>query len=173
MSARTPKIWILTDEKQIGKTTFLQQWIAKRHDVIGVLSPIVAGKRFFYNIENKTFTPMEISTDDKNAILCVGRFEFSKQAFAEINEYLFNLSSTTSLAKWLIIDEIGILELERQQGLYVNLINILSKPLKADLLLVVRISLLQNIVSLIHHYHKEYTALSLSAMKLFLANLEH
>lgn len=166
------KIWILTGEKQIGKTTFLQQWVETRHDVAGFLSPVVAGKRFFYNIENQTFTPMEISTSEQAVVLKVGRFQFSTLVFEQVEQNILAMLQNKITAKIVVIDEIGSLELEQKKGLYHTLISLLSNSLDIDVLFVVRSSLLTNMCDLITIYQKPYNIFQLPELKKFLQNLE-
>lgn len=164
-----PNIWILTGEKQIGKTTFLRQWVETRRDIAGFLSPIVGGKRFFYDIENQTFTPMEIITTEQNEILNVGRFQFSKLIFEQVEQKILAMLKNDKGIKIVVIDEIGTLELEQKKGLYHTLIQLLSNSLSFDLLLVVRSSLIENISQLIESYQKTYQIFQLHELKKLLS----
>jgi nucleoside-triphosphatase THEP1 len=166
-------IWILTGEKQIGKTTFLQQWVEKRNDVIGFLSPVVGEKRFFYDIEQQIFTHIETASTENENVLVVGRFRFSKEAFEAVEKKILAMLQKKIDAKILVIDEIGTLELEQKKGLCFILIQLLANPLKFDLLLVVRSSLITAISQLISTYGKPYQVFSLAELKIFLQNLEH
>lgn len=126
------RIYILTGPIQSGKTTALYNWSANRNDVYGILTPVINGKRFFMNVHTKEQFPME-ATDDEKETLSVGRYTFSKTAFEKATGIL---SDAISINEWLIIDEIGPLELEGK-GFYTVLKEINSLT-DTKLILVVR-----------------------------------
>ena len=92
-----------------GKTTFLKKWAAKRCDVGGVLS-IVEAKigRVFVDIQTGDTHPMEIPAPGEDTLL-VGKYRFSIGAFNWAEKRLRRAFDSPS--RWLIIDEIGPLEL--------------------------------------------------------------
>lgn len=126
------KIYILTGPIQTGKTTSLLNWAAKRNDVYGILTPIIKGKRVFMNAHTKEQFLME-ATEEENETLVVGRFTFSKANFQKAIQIIRNGISKN---EWLIIDEIGPLELSGQ-GFHDVLIEALQS-FEGKLLLVVR-----------------------------------
>ena len=97
---------ILTAPIQSGKTTSLISWSAARDDVHGILTPVVGGKRVFMNAQTKEQFPMEATGDEET--LTVGRFVFSKAGFDKAIQII---RVATHAGGWLVIDEIGPIEL--------------------------------------------------------------
>ena len=134
-----PGVYILTAPVQTGKTTSLVNWSAKRNDVYGILTPIVDGKRVFMNAHTKEQFPMEAIEGEKE-VLTVGRFIFSKRNFDKAIQII---REAIDKKKWLIIDEIGPLELQGR-GFHDILREVLLKR-KGNLLLVVREGLAEKV----------------------------
>ncbi|WP_452220877.1 nucleoside-triphosphatase [Lacinutrix salivirga] len=128
-------VYIISDAKRSGKTTALQTWLKDKTTISGFLSPVVNGKRIFFNIENKTFIPMETNNKD----LKIGNYAFDNASFKHVEETILTLWEAKS-TKCIVLDEIGPLEIESGLGFH-NLILHLSKTIdqnKPDLLFVVR-----------------------------------
>ena len=110
-------------------------YVAQNKNCSGILSPVINGKRHFYDIELKEYKLME-ALESEAAILEIGKYKFSQSAFSWAEKKLdAKLKSTTEL---LIIDEIGPLELKGQ-----GFADFLKKNLKTNtpilnLLIVVR-----------------------------------
>jgi len=100
-------IVILTAPIQSGKTTSLINWSAARKDVHGILTPVASGKRVFMNAQTREQFPMEATTGEKT--LAIGRFAFSKAGFDKAIQIIRNAISKEG---WLVIDEVGPLELK-------------------------------------------------------------
>lgn len=128
---------ILSGEIQSGKTTALQKWLAGKK-AAGILSPIVHGERMLYDIQQDQYISFQspISTPET---IAVGRYHFYKKAFERANEILQQKTN----ADWLIVDEIGPLEL-KEQGFFPALKNIMDDP-SINLLVVVRTSLVEEV----------------------------
>ena len=137
-------IIILTGEIQTGKTTLLQQFCNQQNHAAGILTPLVNGKRLFYDIAGKTFFKME--TGVKEETLAIGKYLFSALAFAKANNLLQTESKRTDI-KYLIIDEIGSLEIKKQQGLYRSLKEIMASAFNYTLIIVVRQSLVDEVMA--------------------------
>ena len=138
------KIIILTGEIQTGKTTLLQQFCKERNDTAGILTPIVNDRRMFYDIAEKHFFEMEGNSEEQ--ILTIGKYLFSAAAFTKANALLLYAAKNADL-KYLIIDEIGPLETRKQQGLYSTLSKITAADFNYTLILVVRASLKDEVIS--------------------------
>jgi len=111
-------IYILTGAIRSGKTTALLNWSKNRNDVDGLLCPDNAnGKRYFLKLKSKITFKLEAEAE-KEAIVAIGNFKFLQSAFSEANEYLA-LETSKAEPKYLIIDEIGKLEL-KNEGLHVS-----------------------------------------------------
>lgn len=101
------QIYLFTGPVQTGKTTALLHWSENRNDVFGILTPVLNGKKMFMNAQSRQMFIMEAKEGEKE-ILDVGRFTFSKTSFdiacGVIRENIHKEG-------WLVIDEIGPLEL--------------------------------------------------------------
>jgi nucleoside-triphosphatase THEP1 len=159
------KILILTAEKQTGKTTLLQQFCKDNNDVAGILTPIVNGKRVFYNITGAAYFEMEANKTE--AQLVVGNYIFSAAGFKKANDMLMQESKRNDI-NYLIIDEIGPLETKYQQGFYTTLISLLKNPFNYNLLLVVRPSLVDEVLSYAAVNKQESIVMNLAKMSAYL-----
>lgn len=133
------KIYILTGNIKTGKTTALLNWCKNRTDVSGIATPVINGKRFFVNIATADTFKMEADETEVDT-LNIGRFRFSKEAFHTANTILQQLSN----CKYVVIDEIGPLELQ-QQGLYAS-VQFLLAGKKNSLILIVREKLVDAVI---------------------------
>lgn len=144
-------IYILTGNVRTGKTSALLEWSENRKDVDGILCPDNKdGKRYFLEINSQNEFPLGVDIDsvaNLEEIIQVGPFNFLKSAFSKANDYLIE-SSKTKEFKYLIIDELGKLEL-KNEGLHDSASQLL-KPSefnkKNHLILMVRSSLLDEII---------------------------
>lgn len=132
---------ILTRAKASGKTTMLMNYCNTRSSTSGILTPIINGKRMFYDIVNKDLFDMEYRNEnvDDNPI-AVGKYLFSNNAFQKAITILNNAISSE-----IIIDEIGPLELNNQ-GFSDTLKTILARDFH-NILLVVRDGLVSDITN--------------------------
>jgi nucleoside-triphosphatase THEP1 len=137
-------IYILTGEVHSGKTTSIAKWIERGNTVNGILTPDINGKRFFLNAQTKEQFEMEAPTGE-TYVLQVGKYVFSKAAFDKASEVLRRGLMQTS--GWLIVDEIGPLEL-KQKGFYEVVKQIVaSDNPEMKKLFVVRQSLVDEVIS--------------------------
>ena len=131
-------VYILTDHVQTGKTTSLMQWAKQDNNVQGILTPIVHGKRVFNNIQTGEQFAMEAGDEDE--IIAVGRFMFSRNSFDRAIEVI---RKNIQGGDWLVIDEIGPLEL-KNEGFSKVLEEVLAQR-NGKLLLVVREGLVDKV----------------------------
>lgn len=137
------KIYILTGNIQSGKTTTLMQWSAGRTDVFGILSPVVNGKRFFINIQTGEEFEME-AKQDEIGVLKIGKYRFKKKSFDKAIDIL--QQAIKEKRGWLIVDEIGPLELKKQ-GFCEILNEILNTESSLQIILVARESLVKDVIN--------------------------
>ena len=97
---------ILTGKIRSGKTTGLDRWAKGRQDIWGVLSPVLEQHRWFRWLPGGEEIEMEASGDEKR--LTVGRFQFSASAFQKAAAHL---RAVPDFVCWVVIDEVGPLEL--------------------------------------------------------------
>jgi len=146
-------IYLLTGQVRTGKTSALLSWCYNRNDVDGVLCPDNEnGKRYFLNIISEETYILELEAQtERDKIVSIGPFHFSKKAFDKANEYLISLKDKTDHS-YITVDELGKLELQNQ-GLHFaakTLIPYYYKNENLHLILVVRESLLDDVIS---HYN--------------------
>lgn len=131
-------IYVLTGEIRTGKTTRLIKWLESKNNCDGIVSPVLNDKRYLQRISSKELRLLEADAQtDKNEIINIGRYNFNKSIFKWGREILEELSRSN--VDWLIIDEVGPLELKGNgfEPVAGKLINI-YKSKKENLLLVVR-----------------------------------
>ncbi len=142
-------IFLLSDPIRTGKTTRLLNWAKTRRDVGGILTPEQNGLRVLVDISlNEQFT-FQV-TEEYDNIIQIGRFFFSSEAFQTGRNIIAR--ERGSAKNWLVIDEVGPLELQGQgfEPEISNTIDFFKKqnPEK-NLLLVVRQNLLNEVL---RHY---------------------
>ncbi len=134
---------MVTGAVQSRKTTRLLNWVINKNDVYGILTPVVNGKRFFNDVYTKELFDMEASPGD-NDPLSIGKFQFDKRSFEKASQIIRNALDKKG---WLIIDEIGPLELQ-QKGFYSLLPEVLhSTNYDLKIILVVREGLMEQVKS--------------------------
>lgn len=139
-NAEIAPIYILTGPIQSGKTTSLMTWSKNRKDISGILTPVVNGKRMFMDAGSRYQFAMEAEKGEKD-ILPIGRFVFSKKAFDWAVQIVRDGSGNDG---WLVIDEIGPLELQGK-GFFDVLRRVLGERQRQKLLLVVREDLAEKV----------------------------
>lgn len=150
---------ILTADKQAGKTTFLTLWSKGRKDIDGILTPVLTGQRYFYNIMNGEDFAMEAAGDED--FFAVGNYHFSVKAFEKARALLLEKSRNPQV-KTLVIDEIGPLEIDQQKGLYDVFCELLQTQSDQTLLIVVRPSLIDKVSAMLKNYDKQVKVIHLN-----------
>lgn len=139
------QIFILSQPIQSGKTTLLQEWIKGQNNIGGVLTPDINGIRKLLDLSTNTYHTLQLDEDGEG--VNIGRFVFDPKGFQTAQKLL--LDSLDKNFEWLIIDEIGRLELDRKEGLEPALSVVIdffrTQQTHTKLLLVVRDYLLEDI----------------------------
>lgn len=127
-------IFIFSDYIGAGKTTILKNWAANKPNISGFLSVKIDDKRFFQNLETGEKKPMEVENSD----LQIGKFSFDPDVFLWAEKEL--LKQYRSNKEWLIIDEIGPLEIRKNQGFHALILKIIEEhsSSKPKIIFVVR-----------------------------------
>ena len=113
-------VYILSDALHSGKTTLLNNWIKNRTDVTGILSPKIGGKRHFQNIETHEVKLLEV----ENSNLNIGKYHFDELVFQwAINTLKEQFANDE---EWIVIDEIGPLEIKFEKGFHQIIIDFLE-----------------------------------------------
>lgn len=109
------RTFLISGPVHSGKTTRLQSWINLNNynKVDGILAPVLGGKRYLLHISSNEMRKLElIENDTRSNFTNIGKYTFDNSVFEWANEKLMNLFNT--LPEYVIIDEIGPLELQGQ-----------------------------------------------------------
>lgn len=101
------KIFIYSGEIKTGKTTRLMLWSSLQKNIDGIFQPVVEEKRFIYHIGTKTLKQLEVA--ESSGTIKTGKYNFSCDVFNWAQKVL--KECIYKKLDWLIIDEIGPLEL--------------------------------------------------------------
>lgn len=135
------KIRILAGPVCSGKTTRLSRWATRQASVRGILSPVISGRRRFVHLPDGEHRQMEAGRLE-GPVYSTPRYRFSVSAFHWAEGRL--KKDMQFRPDWLIIDEIGKLEL-RGDGFSRVLGDILEAEAAGNLLLVVRSGLVESV----------------------------
>lgn len=103
------KINILSAPIHSGKSTALKHFILQNGNCCGILCPDINNFRCLENIETGNIMPFQKLVHDGDNDILVGHYIFSHHGFETAKNILKNIPIDTQ--KWIIIDEIGKLEL--------------------------------------------------------------
>jgi len=141
-------VYLLTGDIRSGKTTRLQEWTANKN-ADGILAPVIDGKRHLRRIKSGEAKLLEHTGSDTDVKLTkIGNYNFLSSVFEWGREELYKVF--LQKPKWLIIDEIGPLEL-RGEGLEPEVSRMLNDDAndETNVVLVVRKPLLETVIE---HY---------------------
>jgi nucleoside-triphosphatase THEP1 len=127
-------------------------WLNNRNDVSGILTPDVNEKRKLFDIAHKTYHNLEVDANYTGETTTIGKYHFDKKVFDKAQTILLN--AMNSNYGWIVVDEIGRLEIDQQKGLEPTISRLIkhqnTHQLSSNLLLVVRDYLLMDCVK---HYN--------------------
>lgn len=170
------KILILTGEKQTGKTTALLKYVPQLHNVVAVLTPLVDDKRIFYLLPDGEQITMEAGDDETN-VYNIGKYKFLVDGFEKVEQLLTNsllqnkidpIDPDSYRDRWIVIDEIGPLEMVQKKGFYNFLLQLLQQQTNYNLLLTVRPSLVDEVQLLLAIKNKKAQVITIEQL---LANI--
>ena len=139
------KIYLLTGPKNSGKSTRLMQWIPQQKKIMGIVCPREKGKRELFSIHSGIYKKFE-SENENETVVKIGNYKFLKESFEWAEKEL--LKAREFKPQWLIIDEIGPLELQGKGfDKVIKQLLILSELSKTNLILVVRENLIDDVIS--------------------------
>lgn len=140
-------IYVYSQPIQTGKTSRLAKWLEYNKQVGGILTPDIDGKRKLFCINEQSVFDFQLAETSDG--VRIGRFVFDAAVFAKARQLL--LHDVLQPYEWVIVDEIGRLELDRNEGLEPALSQIIQQqlkhPTKTKLLLVVRDYLLEEVIA--------------------------
>ncbi len=154
------KTYILSDAIRSGKTSALQNWAKKTPNVVGFLTPDIGEKRVFQNIETGKILPMEVEKGD----LIVGKYNFDSQSFLYVEKYILKAYHSSG-SKYIVLDEIGPLEIKKNLGFHNLLLQLQDNMdlVGPDLFFVVRDYCLEEFLE--KYNFKNIETISLNAFK--------
>lgn len=133
-------VYILSSAIQSGKTSSLLRWKKVQKEVSGILTPVRDGKRYFMDIFTGEEFRMEADENEKENI-SIGRFRFSTKNFSRAIQVL---KRDLNKKGWLVVDEIGPLELKGEG--FAEILKEIIAERSGNILLVVREGLVDNVV---------------------------
>ena len=137
-------IYILSGKVHSGKSKQLLEWSNKLSSAAGVVSPVTTGKKHIRNISSGEERILQVDSPIANKkIITVGNYFFIEETFAWARGIL--LQSNRSCPQWIIIDEIGYLELNGS-GLEPAISQILPE-IKHNVLIVIREKLIEKTIA--------------------------
>ena len=142
-------IYIFTGEIKSGKTTRLQKFISENPCTDGILAPVINGKKHLVRIKTNETKLLDHDGVDKSVTLTkICSYDFIKSVFDWGQKELYD--AYLQEPSWLIIDEIGPLELkgEALEPMVSKILND-GKPADTKIILVVRNFLLEKVIE---HY---------------------
>jgi nucleoside-triphosphatase THEP1 len=136
-------IYIFTGPIQSGKTSRLFEWLKSVPGAGGFLTPDINGRRKLLDIASHKLHPFEVDDTYAGSVVSVGKFRFSKAVFDKGKEMIGHAAIGLN---WLVIDEVGKLEIEQGEGFEPEIIRIVKRfqkgTMTGNLLLVIRDTLL-------------------------------
>ena len=128
------KIFIFSDKIGARKTTLLKNWFADNESISGFLSPKINGKRVFENLESGEQRLLEI----EKSSLQIGKYAFDPEVFYWAESEL--LKQLNGDREWVVIDEIGPLEIRKGKGFHNLILKIITErsSIKPKVIFVVR-----------------------------------
>lgn len=133
-----------------GKTTELLQWCNQQKNIAGIAMPDINGCRKIFDLQTKELFDIECmdTANTTEPITTVGRFRFYTAAFEKANAIL--IKSLSHHTDWLLIDEVGKLELQ-DKGFYPAILKAAvtynNKETTGNLLLTVREYLCDEVIA--------------------------
>lgn len=137
-------IFVFSRPIQTGKTGMLFEFLKHKKSIAGILTPDVNGMRKLYDISTGEYFDLQVSEYFSGEKITIGKFIFDKAIFDKAGEIL--LSALQKQPDWLIVDEVGKLEVEQSTGLHFVVLRIIehyNQDQPGRLILVIRDSLLQ------------------------------
>lgn len=142
-------IFIFSRPIHSGKTTELRQWCDKQKNIAGILMPDIDGRRKIIDLQTKKTFDIECTdpANTKELLASVGRFHFYTSLFEKGNSIIEDALDQTY--DWLIIDEVGKLELQKK-GFYKSIAKAIEDyqgtKENSNLLITVRESLCKEVI---------------------------
>jgi len=140
---------ILTGPVQSGKSAALFNWCLSKKNIAGFLNIDKRGLRYLYDISKQDFHAFQIAERANVKDIAVGKYIFAWQGFENAKKIVDDTLPIN--LDWIIIDEIGKLEMQ-DQGFEPELSNWIKtwSAKQQKTILVVRDSLLESVILKYH-----------------------
>ncbi|MCB0652809.1 MAG: hypothetical protein KDC85_16135 [Saprospiraceae bacterium] len=111
---RPIRIFIFTGPIRSGKTTALMNWVGKRSNIGGFLTPDKGELRYLFTLYDRKWHDFQVAdalakTMPESQLVTISKFNFLSTAFGIAHQTLLNDPDLNP--DWIIIDEVGKLEL--------------------------------------------------------------
>lgn len=93
----------------------LQNWLKGQANAAGILTPDINGIRKVYDIADNTYYDLQADETYTGELISIGKYKFSAAGFEKARDILIRFAN--SGPEWLIVDEVGKLEIEQHTGL--------------------------------------------------------
>ena len=146
MSSEKAKIYIYSGKVHSGKTTKIMKWAKLQKSIDGIFAPVIDSKRYLVRIKSGESHLLEADENKKEKnIIEIGNYKFVKNIFEWAQNEL--LDAFESNPNWLIIDEIGFLELNSDglEPAVSKIINLFNTN-QSNLILIIRDNLVEQVI---------------------------
>lgn len=144
-------IYIFSEPIQSGRTTILENWLPKVQGAAGFLTPDIYGQRKLYDIASGDYFDFEVDPGDCPDHTRIDDRAFDNNIYRHGRQLLLN--AVNNWPRWLIVDEVGPLEINEDGGWEPALSELIKQhndsDNECDLMLVIRDTLLNEAIQ---HY---------------------
>jgi nucleoside-triphosphatase THEP1 len=139
-NAENSNTYLLTGPVQSGKSAALMSWVEGK-SASGVITPTIFGVKVLVNVSTGELFPYQNTVPEAGTV-SIGKYHLFAEAFVSARNIIQNAWQNDD--RWMIIDEIGRLELN-DGGHHTVFAETLSRH-KRNLLIVVREVLLKDVI---------------------------
>ncbi len=107
-----PNLYLYSAPVHSGKTTALMTWAKDRTDLGGFLAPDLDGLRYLLTLRDRQQHPFQVKEPAHEPVIAICRYQFRADTFALAQQTLLNDARLPT--PWLVVDEVGKLELLNQ-----------------------------------------------------------
>jgi molybdopterin-guanine dinucleotide biosynthesis protein A len=141
------RIIVLSDTVRSGKTTALYNWLQSLQSKAGFICPDIGDSRKLLDLQTGIYYDLETNENHEDCV-SIGKFHFSKRIINKAS--LAVLQALKTDVQFLVMDEIGKLEIESDEGFFPILKEVIAcyeNQRNGYLILVIRDSLLHKAIN--------------------------
>jgi hypothetical protein len=154
-------VYIIYGKIKTGKSTRLLEQTKNNENACGILQIVKNETRRFLKLPEKIEFEMNADPREKNDVIALGDFAFSRKAFAKANAFLHECIKKEP--KLLLFDEYGKLEINGE-GLFPAMEEALQLKtkgeLRSEIVFVVRDYLFDELVKTLRRFNLDYRVIS-------------